>query len=101
MKLCYSSASELEKLERQRVLNIFEEESDEDDFLGFPSPSPGSNEKESGKQQRKSAVRLVQVQCPHPVEYKVWTLSGTLELRRDRQSTEPSAPAGRLPVCVR
>ncbi len=45
LKPCYPSASELEKLERQRVMDIFNEESDEDDFLGFPSSSPESSGK--------------------------------------------------------
>ena len=45
LKHCYPSAQELEKLERQRVLDIFNEESDEEEFLGFSSPLPESGAK--------------------------------------------------------
>ncbi len=46
MKLCYPTAQELEEQEHQHVLEIFNEESDEEDFLGFsdtacPGPSGG------------------------------------------------------------
>ena len=36
LKACYPSADELEEIERRKVLEIFEEESDEETFLGFP-----------------------------------------------------------------
>uniref|UniRef100_A0A674CB77 Integrase catalytic domain-containing protein n=1 Tax=Salmo trutta TaxID=8032 RepID=A0A674CB77_SALTR len=37
LKACYPSAEELEEIERRKVLEIFEEESEET-FLGFPDP---------------------------------------------------------------
>lgn len=37
LKACYPSAEELEAIERRKVLDIFEEESEET-FLGFPDP---------------------------------------------------------------
>ena len=37
-KACYPSAAEIEEIERRNVLNILEEESDEETFLGFPEP---------------------------------------------------------------
>ena len=36
LKPCYPTAQELEERERKRVLDIFQEDSDEEDFFGFP-----------------------------------------------------------------
>ena len=38
LKACYPSAEEVDELERSKVLDILEEESDEETFLGFPDP---------------------------------------------------------------
>lgn len=39
LKPCYPRAQDLEVQERQRIMDIFKEESDDEDFLGFPDNS--------------------------------------------------------------
>ncbi|XP_061589443.1 uncharacterized protein LOC133454734 [Cololabis saira] len=55
LKPCYPSAQEMEERERKRVLEIFLEDSEEEDFLGFPdttfSASRGGWDGSGGRQE--------------------------------------------------
>ena len=45
LKPCYPTAEELEKADRKRIMDLFEEDSEEEEFLGFPSAEPEKSDR--------------------------------------------------------
>ena len=68
LKPCYPTAEEVEARERQRVLDIFEEESDNEEFLGFPESQEtvgGSRLKKEREGEEAGGSRLKEEKAQH------------------------------------
>ncbi len=56
LKLCYPIAQQVEEQQRQWLKEIFEEETEDEDFFGFPNASPASPFGSPGKWRVQSVV---------------------------------------------